>query len=83
MRSYIDSNNMKSILRTFLETETLNSSALGVYAKGFFEVDKYDDIVVVSFKENFDEEFDWVRSISTKLDNDEIIALIMNVINNR
>lgn len=74
---------MRSILRTFLETETLNSIALGVYAKGFFEVDKYDDIVVVSFKENFDEEFDWVRTISTKLDNDEIIALIMNVINNR
>ena len=74
---------MKGILRAFLETGTLDSIVLGVYAKGFFEVDKYDDIVVVSFKENFDEEFDFVRSISTKLDNDEIIALIMNVINNR
>lgn len=71
---------MRSILRTFLETETLDSIALGVYAKGFFEVDKYDDVVVVSFKENFDEEFNFVLSISKELDNEEILALIMTVI---
>ena len=71
---------MKNILRSFLETRTLDSIVLGVFAKGFFEVSKFDDVVVVSFKEDFDEEFDFVRSISTKLDNEEIIALIMNVI---
>lgn len=71
---------MKSVLRSFLETGTLDSIALGVSAKGFFEVDKYDDVVVVSFKENFDEEFNFVLSISKELDNEEILALIMTVI---
>lgn len=71
---------MKNILRTFLETGTLDSIVLGVFDKGFFEVSKFDDVVVVSFKEDFDEESDSLLSISTKLDNEEIVALIMTVI---
>lgn len=71
---------MKNILRTFLETGTLDSIVLGVSDRGFFEVSKFDDVVVVNFKENFDEEFDFVLSISKELDNEEILALIMTII---
>lgn len=71
---------MKSILRTFLETGTLDSLVLGVSDRGFFEVSKFDDVVVVNSKENFDEEFSFVLSISKELDNEEILALIMTVI---
>ena len=71
---------MKSILRTFLETGTLDSLVLGVSDRGFFEVSKFDDVVVVESKENFDEEFNFVLSISKELDNEEILALIMTVI---
>ena len=71
---------MKAILRAFLETGTLDSIVLGVSNRGFFEVSKFDDVVVVNFKEDFDEEFDFVLSISKELDNEEILALIMTVI---
>lgn len=71
---------MKNILRSFLETGTLDSLVLGVTDRGFFEVSKYDDVVVVNFKEDFDEEFNFVLSISKELDNEEILALIMTVI---
>lgn len=71
---------MRSILRSFLETGTLDSIVLGVSARGFFEVSKFDDVVVVNFKEDFDEEFNFVLSISKELDNEEILALIMTVI---
>ena len=71
---------MKNILRSFLETGTLNSLVLGVSDRGFFEVSKFDDVVVVNFKEDFDEEFNFVLSISQELDNEEILALIMTVI---
>ena len=71
---------MKNILRAFLETGTLDSLVLGVADRGFFEVSKFDDVVVVNFKEDFDEEFNFVLSISQELDNEEILALIMTVI---
>lgn len=71
---------MKNILRSFLETGTLDSLVLGVSDRGFFEVSKFDDVVVVNFKEDFDEEFNFVLSISKELDNEEILALIMTVI---
>lgn len=71
---------MKNILRSFLETGTLDSLVLGVSDRGFFEVSKFDDVVVVNFKEDFDEEFNFVLSISQELDNEEILALIMTVI---
>lgn len=71
---------MKNILRSFLETGMLDSLVLGVSDRGFFEVSKFDDVVVVNFKEDFDEEFNFVLSISKELDNEEILALIMTVI---
>lgn len=71
---------MKSILRSFLETGTLDSIVLGVSDRRFFEVSKFDDVIVVNSKENFDEEFNFVLSISKELDNEEILALIMTVI---
>lgn len=71
---------MKAILRSFLETGELDSIVLGVSNRGFFEVSKFDDVVVVNFKEDFDEEFDFVLSISKELDNESILALIMTVI---
>lgn len=71
---------MKGILRSFLETGTLDSIVLGVSDRGFFEVSKFDDVVVVNFKKDFDEEFDFMLSISKELDNEEILALIMTVI---
>lgn len=71
---------MKSILRAFLETGTIDSLVLGVADRGFFEVFKFGDVIVVNFKEDSDEEFNFVLSISQELDNEEILALIMTVI---
>lgn len=71
---------MRNVVRSFLETGTLDSLVLGVSNGRFFEVSKLDDVVVVNVKEDFDEEFDFVLSISRELSNEEILALIMNVI---
>lgn len=71
---------MKNILRSFLETGMLDSIVLGTSDRGFFEVFKLDDVIVVNSKEDFDEEFDFVLSISKELDNEKILALIMSVI---
>lgn len=71
---------MKNIVRSFLETGTLDNLVLGVSDGKFFEVSKFDDVVVVNFKEDSDEEFNFVLSISRELDNEEILALIMTVI---
>lgn len=71
---------MKNVVRSFLETGTLDTLMLGVSDRGFFEVSKFDDVVVVNFKEDSDEEFHFMLSISKELDNEEILALIMTVI---
>lgn len=71
---------MRNVVRSFLETGTLDSLVLGISNGRFFEVSKFDDVVVVNVKEDFDEEFDFVLSISRELSNEEILALIMNVI---